>query len=221
MGTLKNFVTSIHQKTQRNYLERMNNNKVECMNIAKKYGKDYWDGDRKYGYGGYKYIEDRWRPVAQSIIETYQLKSGMKILDVGCGKGFLLYEIFKINPKIQIEGFDISQYAIDNSKIEIKNFLKVKDARNFFPYKSNEFDLVISLGTLHNFKISELNQTIPEIQRVGNQGYIMLESFRNNLELFNLQCWALTCETFLDEGSWINLYKSLGYKGDYEFIYFE
>lgn len=221
MNQLKNFVTPLHLSSKRNYLERMNNKKAECMDIAKKYDKDYWDGDRKYGYGGYKYIQDRWKPVAEFLIKDYQIKSGMKILDVGCGKGFLLYEILKINPKINIEGFDISQYAIDNSKAEIKSFLKNYDARSLFPYSDNEFDLVISLGTLHNLKLHELIKTVPEIERVGRQGYIMLESFRNNLELFNLQCWALTCETFLDTNTWINFYKSLGYKGDYEFIYFE
>ena len=150
MNQLKNFVTPLHLSSKRNYLERMNNNKAKCMDIAKKYDKDYWDGDRKYGYGGYKYIQDRWKPVAEFLIKDYQIKSGMKILDVGCGKGFLLYEILKINPKINVEGFDISQYAIDNSKPEIKSFLKNYDARSLFPYSDNEFDLVISLGTLHN-----------------------------------------------------------------------
>ncbi len=221
MKKLKNFVTPLHLASKRNYLERMNNNKVDCMNVAKKYDQDYWDGDRKYGYGGYKYIEGWWEPVAQQLIDTYHLVSGSKILDVGCGKGFLLYEIYKKNPEINIQGFDISQYAIKNSKDEIKMYLNEFDARNLFPYKNNEFDLVISLGTLHNLKLSDLKQTVAEIERVGNQGYIMLESYRNNRELFNLQCWALTCETFFDTETWINFYESVGYKGDYEFIYFE
>ena len=221
MEKLKNFVTPLHLSSKRNYLERMNNNKVDCMNVAKKYDQDYWDGDRKYGYGGYKYIEDWWEPVAQQLIDTYHLVSGSKILDVGCGKGFLLYEIHKKNPEINIQGFDISQYAIENSKDEIKIHLSEFDARNLFPYQNNEFDLVISLGTLHNFKLSDLKQTVAEIERVGSKGYIMLESFRNNRELFNLQCWALTCETFFDTETWISFYESVGYTGDYEFIYFE
>ncbi len=221
MEKIKNFVTPLHLSSKRDYLERMNNNKVDCMNIAKKYDYDYWDGDRKYGYGGYKYIKGWWEPVAQKLIDTYNLVSGSKILDVGCGKGFLLYEIYKINPDIIIKGFDISKYAIQNSKEEIKNFLHEYDARNIFPYQNNEFDLVISLGTLHNFKLPDLKQTVGEIERVGSKGYIMLESFRNNRELFNLQCWALTCETFFDTDTWISFYESVGYTGDYEFIYFE
>jgi ubiquinone/menaquinone biosynthesis C-methylase UbiE len=221
MGQLRNFVTPLHTSSKRNYLERMNNNKSYCMEVAKKYGKDYWDGDRKFGYGGYRYIKDRWKSVAQALIETYEIKSGMKVLDIGCGKGFLIYEMLKINPDIQITGIDISQYAINNSKPEIKSLLKRFDIRNYLPFKDNEFDLAISLGTLHNLKLHELKIAIPELERVSMQGYIMLESYRNNNELSNLQCWALTCETFLDKDSWIKFYKSEKYSGDYEFIYFE
>ena len=93
MGKLRNFVSKLHLSTKRNYLERMINNKTHCMKIAKKYGKDYWDGKRKYGYGGYKYIPGKWKPIAKKIIKTYKLNSKSKILDVGCGKAYLLYEI--------------------------------------------------------------------------------------------------------------------------------
>ena len=99
MHKLRNFVTSNHLKTKRNYLERMVNNKVFCMKIAKKYEKDYWDGKRKFGYGGYKYIKDYWTPVAIKLIKNYKLTNKSKILDVGCGKAFLLYEIKKLLPK--------------------------------------------------------------------------------------------------------------------------
>ena len=85
----RNFISKLHKSTKRNYLSRMINQKVKCMKIAKKYGKDYWDGDRKYGYGGYNYIPGRWKSVAKSLIRTYKLKKNSKILDVGCGKAFL------------------------------------------------------------------------------------------------------------------------------------
>ena len=112
MGKLRNFVTPLHQKTNRNYLERMNDNKILCMKISKKYSKDYWDGKRRFGYGGYNYIPGRWTQVAKKIIQTYNLNSKSKILDVGCGKGFLLYEIKLLIPDIKIYGFDISRYAL-------------------------------------------------------------------------------------------------------------
>ena len=217
----KNFVTSLHISTKRNYLQRMTNNKVKCMEVAKKYGKDYWDGERSFGYGGYKYIPGRWKPVAEKLIQTYNLSSFSKILDVGCGKGFLLYEMQKILPNIELHGIDISSYGIQNAKDEIKKNLRLHKAQEKFVYQDKEFDLVISLGTLHNLKLSELSVALSEISRVGKKQYIMVESFRNSQELFNLQCWALTAETFLDKQQWIWLFGQFGYLGDYEFIYFE
>ena len=126
----KNFITSLHQSTKRDYIERMMNDKVFAMKIAKKYGKQYWDGPRKFGYGGFKYIPGRLTPLANKIIKAYKLSNKSKILDVGCGKGYLLYEIKKILPKINIYGFDIS-VAIKHSKIEIKkiylNMMQIKN----------------------------------------------------------------------------------------------
>ena len=214
------FITSLHKSTSRNYLARMINKKVECMNVAKKYGYHYWDGNRKYGYGGYSYIPGRWKSIANKIIKKYNLNNKSKILDVGCGKAFLLYEIKKILPEIKVHGFDISKYAIRNSKGLIKKNLYKYDARKKFKYKRNYFDLVISLAVLHNFEINHLFNCIKEVERVGKKKYIMVESYRNNLELFNLQCWALTCESFFSKSEWKWLFKYLGYKGDYEFIYF-
>ncbi len=213
--------TSLHKSTNRNYIKRMNDNKVYYMKLAKKYSKDYWDGSRKSGYGGYKYIPDYLKPLAKKIIKIYKLNNKSKILDVGCGKGFLLYEIKKILPKITIRGFDISKYAIKNSQKEIRTFLNVADAKNKFKYRSNEFDLAISLGCVHNLEIFDIKNFLSEITRVSKKQYIMTESYRNEKELFNLQCWALTCETFLSPKEWIWIFDVFKYKGDYEFIFFE
>ena len=198
----------------------MFNKKVECMKIAKKYSYDYWDGNRKYGYGGYKFIPDRWKKVAQKLIDTYKLNNTSKILDVGCGKGFLLYEIKKILPKIKITGIDISTYGIKNSKNEIKKYLFKKDIRKSLKYKSKMFDLVFSINTLHNLEIDHLINAIKNIQKIGKKHFICVESYRNEQELFNLQCWALTCESFFSKREWIWLLKNSGYNGDFEFIYF-
>ena len=221
MGVLKNFVNPLHRQTKRNYIERMNNEKVKCSKIAKKYEKEYWDGDRKFGYGGYKYIPGRWKTVAQELINTYNLKSGSSVLDVGCGKGFLLYEMKLLLPDLKISGFDISKHGLAEAKVEIKKDLFIHRAQEAYPFKDKHFDLVISLGCLHNLKIFELEVALQEIERVGKQGYVMLESYKNENELFNLQCWALTCESFFNQKEWIWIYKKFGYKGDYEFICFE
>ena len=221
MGILKNFVTPLHKQTKRNYVERMTNNKVYCSEVAKKYSKEYWDGDRKFGYGGYKYIPGRWKPVAEKLIKTYKLDSKSKILDAGCGKGFLLHEMKLLEPGLEINGFDISDYAIKNSHKNVKSNIFLHDIRNRFPFKNKEFDLVISLGTIHNLKVFDIKNAIQEIDRVGKSSYVMVESYRNLKELFNLQCWALTCESFFSTEEWLWLYNSFNYNGDYEFIFFE
>lgn len=220
MRRLLNIVTPLHKKTKRDYIGRMTDNKTECMKVAKKYGKEFWDGDRRYGYGGYKY-DGRWEVVAKQLIETYKLSGDSRILDVGCGKGFLLYELGKLLPNSNVAGFDMSDYAIDNSKEEIKFALFAQKAQDPYPYEDNEFDLVISLTTLHNLHIDELKVSLKEIERVGKNKYILVESYRNEEEMFNLQCWALTCASFFTPEEWAWVFDEFGYSGDYEFIYFE
>ena len=221
MGKLVNYVTTLHQATSRAYIDRMVDDKVHCMLKAKEYEFDYWDGDRRYGYGGYNYMPGRWKSVAEVLIENYGITNDSKVLDVGCGKGYLLYEMKLLLPRLKIAGFDISEHGLANAKEEIKDSLFIHRAQDPYPYKENEFDLVISLGCVHNLRIFELETALKEIERVGRQGYIMKESYRNEQEQFNLQCWALTCESFFDNKEWPWIYDHFGYTGDYEFIYFE
>ena len=221
MGKFVNYVTPLHKATSRAYIDRMVDDKVRCMLKAKEYEADYWDGDRRFGYGGYKFMPGRWKPVAEALIENYGLTNDSSVLDVGCGKGFLLYEMKLLLPGLKVAGFDISKHGLENAKEEIKNELFIHSAQDLYPYQDNEFDLVISLGCLHNLRVFELETALKEIERVGRQGYIMMESYRNEQELFNVQCWALTCESFFDHEEWPWIYEHFGYTGDYEFIYFE
>ena len=218
------FMSILHKKTKRDYLARVNDKefpKYKAAELAKKFDYDYWDGDRRICYGGYKYIEGRWEKVAKDLIKYYKLKQDAKILDIGCGKGFLLFEIQKLLPQAQICGIDSSTYAIKNSKEEIKNKLVVGNATKL-PWPDNNFDLVISINALHCLHAYELEESLKEMERVGKKDkYLCVESFRSEVEKQNLLYWQVTCEAFHNPKSWKWWFKKTGYTGDYSFIYFE
>ncbi|MBN2377180.1 MAG: class I SAM-dependent methyltransferase [Sedimentisphaerales bacterium] len=220
MGKLLEIVTPLHKRTKRDYVSRMMDDKVACMEVARRFGREFWDGQRRFGYGGYHY-DGRWRVVAEKLIEVYGLGAEAAILDVGCGKGFLLYELQQLLPGATVKGFDVSAYAIEQAKEEVRGDLFVGAAQEDFDFADGQFDLVVSLGVLHNLRIFDLKKTLGEIERVGRNGYVMMESYRSERELFNLQCWALTCESFYRPEEWEWIFDEFGYSGDYEFIYFE
>jgi len=216
------FIQSLHSSTKRDYVGRVvQHDKAECARVAKQFGADYWDGERCHGYGGYRY-DGRWRPVAQAMVDHYGLTAGDRILDVGCGKGFLLYEFTQIIPGVVVSGLDISSYGIENAKEEIRDSLQVGHARHL-PYADDSFDFVVSLGTLHNLPINDVMSSVAEIQRVGKNSskYIMVESYRDEREKANLLYWQLTCESFHSPEAWKWIYEQSGYDGDYGFIFFE
>lgn len=219
MGELLNVVTPLHLRTKRDHLARMTDDKVHCMVKAKEYEADYWDGSRRYGYGGYKY-DGRWKTVAEGLIEKYKLKPNARILDVGCGKGFLLHEFKQLLPEADVVGFDVSRHGLANAHETVRDRLFRYRAQDIFPWGDDYFDLVVSLGTLHNLRLFELKSALGEIERVGRSKYVMVEAYRNEQEMFNLECWALTAEQILHTSDWIWLYGHFGYTGDYEFIYF-
>lgn len=219
--SLVHFVTPLHENTKRDYVARVTEaDKSECATIAKQWGKEYWDGARKNGYGGYRY-DGRWAPVAAQLIDYYGLKAGSHVLDIGCGKGFLLYEMQKILPELKITGLDISAYALENAKEEVKDRLDEGNA-TALPYKDDSFDLVISLMTLHNLPIYDLQKALSEIERVKRgDAYLYVESYRNEREKMNLLYWQLTCESIFSVKEWHWVFEQFEYSGDYEFAFFE
>ena len=218
------FMSPLHKSTKRDYLKRVNDPvypKHKAASLAKKFDFDYWDGDRRICYGGYNYIEGRWQKVAEKIAKYYDLKHDAKILDIGCGKGYLLFDFLKIMPQAEIFGIDISEYAVANSKEEIKSSLIVGDAASL-PYEDNYFDLVISINTLHCLEAPHLYKALKEMERVGkDKKYLCVESYRNEEEKANLLYWQVSCEAFNTPSEWNWWFNLAEYNGDYSFIYFE
>lgn len=214
------FISPLHKKTQRDYLARVNEfPKAEAAKLARQWGKDYWDGDRKVGYGGMRY-DGRWRAVADLLVKHYALKRGSKVLDVGCGKAFLLYDLTQAMPGLEVRGLDISEYGIANAKEDVRLFLQTGHA-NSLPFADKSFDLVISLNTFHNLQCFDLGRALREMERVGKNKYLVVESYRNEDEKANLLYWQLTCESFYRPEAWEWWFKHTGYTGDHSFIYFE
>jgi SAM-dependent methyltransferase len=215
------FLKPLHTATKRDYVQRVvEHDKAECAAVAKRWGRDYWDGERKYGYGGMCY-DGRWRPVAEAMARHYGLKPGMRILDIGCGKGFLLHEFTKVVPGIAVSGIDISEYGIANAKEEVRPFLKVGDCTSL-PWPDRHFDFVYSINTFHNLYNYDLFKALKEMQRVGRgAAWLCVESWRSEREKVNLLYWQLTCETFFTPAEWAWFYDLAGYTGDRGFIYFE
>ena len=218
------FMSVLHTSTKRDYLSRVNDTnypKAKAAELARQWGHDYWDGDRRINYGGYRYLEGHWEQVARAMTDHYELPDSPRILDIGCGKGYLLFDFLKVIPDACISGIDISEYAITHAKPEIRDRLQIGNATDL-PWDDNTFDLVLSINTFHNLYNFELGQALREIERVGKENkYICVESYRTEAEKVNLLYWQVTCETFCTPEEWDWWFRMTGYSGDYSFVYFE
>lgn len=203
-----------HPKAVRDYDKRAKEKTSEIIQIAKQFGKDFFDGDRKCGYGGYKY-DGRWKSVVKRMKDFYKLNDNAAILDIGCGKGFMLHDFKELMPDVTIAGIDISEYAIENAMSSVKPFLKIASAEKL-PYPDKSFDLVISITSIHNLPLERLKNALREIQRVcRGDSYITIDAWRNEKERENLFKWVLTAETMMHVDNWKKLFSQTGYTGDY------
>lgn len=204
-----------YPRTKRNVEERGNEKTPEDRAIARKFGKEFFDGDRKTGYGGFNYMPRFWQPVIPTFQKHWNLKAGDSVLDIGCAKGFMLYDFTLAIPGIKVAGIDVSKYAIENAKPEVKDFLKVADARDL-PFEDKSFDVVISVTTIHNLEYDECITALKEIERVSRRGsFITVDAYRDEEEKRRMNAWNLTAKTVLHVDEWREMFAKAGYTGDY------
>jgi SAM-dependent methyltransferase len=204
-----------YPKVKRDLSARLVSKSEESRAIGRKFGFDYFDGDRNHGYGGFNYQQRFWQPVIPTIIENYQIDNSSVVLDVGCAKGFFLYDLKEALPGISISGIDISDYAIENAKPEVKENLQVASATKL-PFKDDSFDFVMSINTVHNLNREDCAISLQEIERVSRgASFITVDAYRNDDEKARMEAWNLTALTMMAVDEWKEFFLEIGYTGDF------
>ena len=206
-----------YPKTIRNIEDRLSNITNADREKARKFDKDFFDGERRYGYGGYKY-DGRWIPVVKDFIEYFKLNENSSILDIGAGKGFMVKDFKDALPRAKVLGIDISEYSVDNSMPEIKEYMSVGNANNL-EFEDKSFDLVISINTIHNLPLNECKYSLKEISRVSKKdSFIIVDSWNSKDEEIRMKSWNLTALTYMSATNWIKLFNEVGYNGDFDWF---
>ena len=204
-----------YPKAKRDLTKRQESKSEEVRSIARKFDKEFFDGEREFGYGGFSYNPKYWSEVVKDFSDYYNLNDGSKILDVGCAKGFMLFDFYKLNSNFDLHGIDISKYAIDNSVSEVKNKLLVANATKL-PYEDNFFDLVISINTIHNLEKVECATALKEISRVSKKNaFFIVFAYRNDDEKKRMDAWNLTAKTIMSVDDWMKFFGHNNYNGDF------
>lgn len=204
-----------YPRTKRPIEERAGAITEERRKIAGQFGREFFDGDRLYGYGGYYYHPRFWQATVKRFQDYYHLSDHASVLDVGCAKGFMLHDFKQLVPNLTVAGIDISEYAIENAIETVKPFLRVCNAKQL-PYEDDSFDLVISINTLHNLPLEECKQVLREIHRVSRKrAFITVDAWRTEEERERLMKWNLTALTCMHVDGWKKLFEDVGYTGDY------
>lgn len=204
-----------YPKAKRNLDERAASKTEEDRAIARQFGKDFFDGDRRHGYGGFNYMPRFWQPVVPTLKEHFALDAGSSLLDVGCAKGFMLHDLAELIPGITVAGIDVSAYAIEHAIEDMKPFVQVADAREL-PFPDKSFDVVISINTIHNLERADLAQALREIERVARRGaFVTVDAYRDEDERQRMMAWNLTAKTIMHVDEWVAFFDECGYTGDY------
>jgi ubiquinone/menaquinone biosynthesis C-methylase UbiE len=202
-------------KITRNIKQRAAVKDPNIVALARQYGEMYWDGPREYGYGGYRY-DGRWRPVARDIIGHFRLERGMRVLDVGCGKGFLVKDLMLECPGLEAFGLDISHYALLRCPPEIVGRLHLGSASSL-PFPDRSFDAVLSVNTIHNLPRADAVKAMREIERLsGGRAFVQVDSYLSPEQKEMFESWVLTAQFHDYPDGWLKLFAEAGYSGDYD-----
>ena len=201
-------------QVKRNIQKRKDAKDPAVVAISRQYGEMYFDGPREYGYGGYRY-DGRWVPVARDIVTHFGLEPGMRVLDVGCAKGFLVKDLMQACPGLETFGIDASLYALSTCPPEVVGRLHLGTAERL-PFPDGSFDCVLSLNTVHNFARARAIKVMREIQRVsGGRAFVQVDSFRTPEQKEIFESWVLTAEFYDYPQGWLSVFEEAGYTGDY------
>lgn len=204
-----------YPRANRDLDERATAKSDESRKIARQFGVEYFDGDRSHGYGGFDYDPRFWEPVIPDFVEHFGIDANTSILDVGCAKGFMLYDFARLVPGVTLAGVDISEYAIANAVVDMRPLVQVANATDL-PFEDNSFDIVISINTVHNLNRSECGRALSEIERVASQGaFVTVDAYRNESEKTRMEKWNLTALTMMSTTEWGQFFEDVGYSGDY------
>ena len=204
-----------YPKTKRDLDIRAAAKNAEDRAIARQFGKDFFDGDRKHGYGGFNYQARFWQPVIPTFRDYWGLDANSSVLDVGCAKGFMLHDLAELIPGLSVKGIDLSYYAIINAIEDMRPHVSVANATHL-PFPDNSFDVVISINTIHNLEREECGQALREIERVSRgKSFITVDAYRNSEEQARMEAWNLTAKTIMAVDEWVAFFANCGYTGDY------
>ncbi len=183
--------------------------------IARRFDQEFFDGDRRHGYGGFTYNPRFWQPVVPDFQNHFGLTSESSVLDVGCAKGFMLHDLLEAIPGITVAGVDVSAYAIAHAMPSVESVVQQADARAL-PFDDDSFDVVISINTIHNLDRDDLVISLREIERVARRhAFVTVDAYRSDEEREAMLAWNLTAQTILSVDEWQQLFNEAGYTGDY------
>lgn len=204
-----------YPKTRRNVEERAQEKSEEDRVIARRFGKEFFDGDRRHGYGGFSYNARFWQPVIPTFEKHFGLDARSSLLDVGCGKGFMMHDCAALIPGMTVKGIDVSRYAVENAIDDMKAHVMVADAKQL-PFEDRSFDVVIAINTIHNLERDECADALREIERVQRRGaFVTVDAYRTSVEKERMYAWNLTARTIMSVDDWVAFFKKVGYTGDY------